>query len=287
MESIFDFIQSPTNKLFCLFLLHQTKVFDAFLVSFQSEKPMIHKLRRGMLKLMRSILTRFVKPSAMLYKSPETVDHNLPVNIKVNSELVIGEDARQFLQEKEAHHLRDHRVEEFFTSAKKYFVSLLDYLKKWLPVNDPLLLHAEVADVGLQTESKLTSLKFFLQRYPCLLPEGVTADTVIEQFTTYQCTDIRQCVTEEDADGIDSTWKKIGELEEVLLSELSLVMRGILTLPHGSAHCERVFSCVKKNRTSQRASLSDVTLESLLVVKSDPRDPVELSGTCPLNLCAG
>ena len=151
VESIFDFIRSPTNKLFCLFLLHQIKVFDAFLVSFQSEKPMIHKLRRGMLKLMRSILTRFVKPSAMLYKSPETVDHNLPVNIKVNSELVIGEDAHQFLQEKEAHHLRVHRVEEFFTSAKKYFVSLLDYLKKWLPVNDPLLLHAEVADVGLQT----------------------------------------------------------------------------------------------------------------------------------------
>ena len=45
-------------------------------------------------------------------------------------------------------------------------------------------------------------------------------------------------------------------------------MCGIMTIPHSSAHCERVFSCVRKNRTEQRASLSDRTLESLLVFKS-------------------
>lgn len=58
-------------------------------------------------------------------------------------------------------------------------------------------------------------------------------------------------------------------------AELSLVMRGILTIPHSSAHCERVFSCVLKNRTPQRASLADTTLESLLVLKSNPLGPVE------------
>jgi len=45
-------------------------------------------------------------------------------------------------------------------------------------------------------------------------------------------------------------------------------MCGIMTIPHSSAHCERVFSCVRKNRTEQRDSLSDRTLESLLVLKS-------------------
>ena len=51
---------------------------------------------------------------------------------------------------------------------------------------------------------------------------------------------------------------------------LALVMLGVLAIPHSSSHCERVFSTVRKNRTDQRASLSDDTLEAMLVLKSQP-----------------
>ena len=44
-------------------------------------------------------------------------------------------------------------------------------------------------------------------------------------------------------------------------------MLGILTIPHSNTPCERVFSCVRKNKTDQRASLSAQTLEALLLVK--------------------
>ena len=52
-------------------------------------------------------------------------------------------------------------------------------------------------------------------------------------------------------------------------------MLGILTIPHSSAHCERIFSCVRKNRTEQRSCLGDDTLEALLVIKST--ESVDLS----------
>ena len=71
-------------------------------------------------------------------------------------------------------------------------------------------------------------------------------------------------------DRIDKTWDNIGKIENGQFKELSLVMKGILTVPHGSAHCERVFSCVRKNRTPQRSSLAESTMESLLVLKSTP-----------------
>ena len=44
------------------------------------------------------------------------------------------------------------------------------------------------------------------------------------------------------------------------------VMQGILDIPHSSAHCERVFSCVRPNKTDTRNALGDDTLESLLVL---------------------
>ena len=49
-------------------------------------------------------------------------------------------------------------------------------------------------------------------------------------------------------DRMDLAWAKIGNLSSDNIfryKELSLVMRGIVTIPHGSAHCERIFSCVR------------------------------------------
>ena len=55
-------------------------------------------------------------------------------------------------------------------------------------------------------------------------------------------------------------------------------MLGILAIPHSSSHCERIFSTVRKNRTDQRASLSDDTLKALLILKSQPGHPTD--GAC-------
>ncbi|KAK7476105.1 hypothetical protein BaRGS_00032659 [Batillaria attramentaria] len=52
-------------------------------------------------------------------------------------------------------------------------------------------------------------------------------------------------------------------------------MQGILTIPHSSAHCERIFSCVRKNRTDTRASIGQETLQSLLVLKTKPGKPCD------------
>ncbi|KAK7488557.1 hypothetical protein BaRGS_00020174 [Batillaria attramentaria] len=50
---------------------------------------------------------------------------------------------------------------------------------------------------------------------------------------------------------------------------------GVCTIPHSSASCERVFSCVRKNLTDQRSTLHQDTLEALLVLKSRPEETRE------------
>ena len=105
--------------------------------------------------------------------------------------------------------------------------------------------------------------------FPAPTPD-VSKQTILEQFRVHQQEDMSACVT----DRIDDTWSAIGNLKdetgEQTMKELSKVMCGILTVPHSSAHYERVFSCVGKTRTDQRSSLGDDTLESVLVLKSCP-----------------
>ena len=47
-------------------------------------------------------------------------------------------------------------------------------------------------------------------------------------------------------------------------------MRGILSVPHPSAACERIFSMVRKTCTDGRSAMLQDTTEALLVMKGKP-----------------
>ncbi|KAK3778493.1 hypothetical protein RRG08_005777 [Elysia crispata] len=135
-------------------------------------------------------------------------------------------------------------------------------LNSKLPCTDELLQHATILDPKHQLQAKVTSLDYFLKRFPALIPEDVTISTLKYEFAQYQCLDIQHCV----ADRLDSTWAAVGQLrenEEILLPHLPKVMLNIMTIPHSSAHCERIFSYVRKNQTEFRSRLSCETVEAL------------------------
>jgi hypothetical protein len=91
------------------------------------------------------------------------------------------------------------------------------------------------------------------------------------EFANYQSLDVVK------KERVDTTWVAIGKLKdaagEPIFRNLAAVMLGILTIPHSNASCERIFSCVRKNKTDQRASMGIETLDALMVVKSHGLDP--------------
>lgn len=145
--SIDRFVRSPTNKLYAIFLNYTVRIFDEVLLQLQAEEPRVHTMRGSFQKLVQTILSRFVKPSAVQGKAVDTVDYRSKYNLKPNKELVIGEAAEQFIAQAEENQLRPARVEEFYSCVVEYFKVSFDYLKAKLPLNEPLLIHAEVADV--------------------------------------------------------------------------------------------------------------------------------------------
>lgn len=275
-DTIFQFVRSPTNQLYVNFMLFVVKSLEPFLLTFQDEKPQIHKLRRSIQRIYKQIMVKFLKPSSLpVGVCLEDVDYKSSDNQRDDDDIAIGDAARSMIETKEEHHLRESRIKEFFTHVRGYYTTLLEYLMSHLPATHspitsngegitPFLSLVEVADVDLQAEVKFTSLRQLLIRFPVLMPSGCNMDKIGEQFSLYQCSDVNKHKT----DRLDATWANIGCDTSLEMEELSLVMRGILVIPHSSAHCERIFSCVRKNKTSERSSLSSKTLESLLVLKN-------------------
>ena len=82
-----------------------------FCLAYSLRKPMakIHVMRRMLNKLIRNILKRFVKSSAMIFKSVYEVSYILSYNVKANSKL-IGEDASKFITNKYQNCLKPRRI---------------------------------------------------------------------------------------------------------------------------------------------------------------------------------
>ncbi|KAK3592697.1 hypothetical protein CHS0354_037833 [Potamilus streckersoni] len=79
--------------------------------------------------------------------------------------------------------------------------------------------------------------------------------------------DISMCLK----DRINEFWIAVFT-KEPDLQFLCNVLLGLLTVPHSSAACECLFSCVRKNVTDQRSTLANQTIEALLVLKSRPNN---------------
>ena len=76
---------------------------------------------------------------------------------------------------------------------KSYFQEVCGYLLKKLPLDDQVLQHVGVIDPANQLKSKTRDLRCFLDRFPELIPEGETKDTVLQQFTRHHVSDIASC----------------------------------------------------------------------------------------------
>ncbi|XP_067668324.1 uncharacterized protein [Haliotis asinina] len=268
-ERLETFFKSPTNKLYCLFLKYAMKSFDQVNVKLQNEAPPIHKLQSILTKLMRDLLVRFITPAGMHSVHVTEVSLDDEKLLKPASEVLIGEEARKFISMKTEMHLRDSRIEEFYANARLFYVASCKYIKQKFPLTDTLLSHAEVADIDLQLHKSLSDLQYFQKKYPCLVPVGCSLDTREMEYTTYQSYELPKALLE--IDRMDKKWVRLSEVkdatDEMMFSNLSKFMLGILTIPHSNAACERVFSVVRKNKTYQRASLG------LLQIKASETEP--------------
>lgn len=101
VESILEFIRSPTNKLYALFLhfVHE-EVYEGVLVTFQSEEPKIHALRGGLLKLMKRLLSFFVRAEVVKRATSDLklLDFMSPANLKKPEEVNNGDGTRNFIK---------------------------------------------------------------------------------------------------------------------------------------------------------------------------------------------
>ena len=131
----------------------------------QSERPMIHIVRRKLPKLLRLLFLRFLRPVALHGVPVLDVHIHLTYHHKLDEDLLLGEEARKYIASGDKVGLRHCKVTSFYADAKAFVIAACTYLKKKLPFQDEVLIHAEITDTGLQLDSRSSSLHYFLKRF--------------------------------------------------------------------------------------------------------------------------
>ena len=264
-KNVLENLKSRTTKLYVLYLKFVINLFDISNQTLQYEPPQVHRQGRLMARLIRELLEMFVKPCALKYKTVQDVDFSQTVNIVDDKDLMVGQQVRAFLEKEK---FSSEKKKQFFSSVKKFLKTACTYLLKNLPLDEPFIKHAAVADIDRRDDAQFSSLLHFIEHFPIILPDGVTTDMLDAEFRKYKYADLP---TFPKKTPMDFQWKSLLKLTDdcnaVLLPNLPKVMVRLLSIPHSNASCERIFSIVRKNRTDFRASMSTEVLQSILILK--------------------
>ncbi|GFR86306.1 connexin 27.5 [Elysia marginata] len=266
VKTISEALTSPSTRLYCHFLSYTTSIFQPFLVENQCDAPQVHRLHQSMARLLRDVLTKFVSPSAMSNKLAYEVDFTLKYNLKSDKELLIGDAARQFIKNKSENGLKEHRIKEFYLNVVEYYKAAASYLKNNLPFESPVLQHMKICSPSELPKDGVisTSVPTLLEHFPCLLPAGASKNALYDQLADLQCTDLSEFSS---VSRQDDFWAAVLAQHKERFGLACKFLLSLLTIPHSSAHCERVFSCIRKTKTVFRPSLKENTLEALMVLK--------------------
>ena len=260
-----------------VFLLFFQSVLPSFMHCnqfLQREEPLIHALQPQLEKLLKSILGKFIKPIVIaegLKKDDGllSVDFMDTNNHVADDKMMVGFFTKQTINRLlDEGDISVNQQTTFYNGTRAFFIRATEYLLKWFPLKDELLINATWLDFENRQQKSFSCVENFVFKYDHIF-SGIKIDELNEQFLNYQLLpdnaipkEVKECVnlSEEDPHRIDVLWgflrgvKKPGKnlFEFDLLFKVAEV---IMTIPHSNAGEERIFSLINKNKTPSRSSL--------------------------------
>ncbi|KAL8607609.1 hypothetical protein ACOMHN_003528 [Nucella lapillus] len=244
---VHDFLKRSTAKLYALFLSFAMESFDILNQELQTDAAKIHVVKRNLEQFYRKLLISFVKPSALSSGTLLAVDFTAKYNMKDSKDILIGTATKQHISG-----LRDKVAEQFMKDVISFYQAACTYLRaKVFPVGEPLWKHAQVADIKLKETALSSSLDYFMERFPCLLPHEVgedespqealtrAKDQLQAEFTDYQSWEVPSHLMTEEKVATEQLWAQITKVKDcnkaMRFQVLPRVMLGILLLPVSNA----------------------------------------------------
>ena len=143
----------PVTEVYILFFQSVLPWFIHSNQFLQREEPLIYLLQPQLEKLLKNVLGKFIKPTVLAASLKKhdgllSVDYNDGANHVTDSNLVVGYLTKQAIQRLLTEgDISPHQQTTFYAAAKAFFIKVTEYLLKWCPLKDELLVNATWLDL--------------------------------------------------------------------------------------------------------------------------------------------
>ena len=131
------------------------------------------------------------------------VNYRTMENQKENADIFIGQAAKKFLYANKEQLNVD---VDYYKSVRNYYMAACSYIIKKYPYDNELLINASAMDIDKRPGASFSSLTYFTEWFPCLLPVNADIDALHGEFLRYQF------LKELTSQRIDAAWHLISQL---------------------------------------------------------------------------
>lgn len=268
-----DMLGSMTNKftkIYYEFMSYSLGLLNEFNTLFQSETPLLHKVKPETERLLRTLSCNFLDISFLKSKNVFQIDHTNPCYFVDLNKIYLGLAATESLQAlKTEPDFSQQEYNIFLKSCLAFYLELVSQIKKRFVFDQPIFEIIKVVD-PLEAQSFATkSLEHVLKTFP-VLNEYIDPQKLDNEWREHALLDYT--AFEIDASKpAEEYWQHIFILKNAagvkIFQSLEVLINFLLVLPFSNVSVERIFSNVFNIKTDHRNKMNSDTLAALLHTK--------------------
>ena len=254
VRRILSSLEKPLSRLYLMFLSDALPIINIFNKTMQLQSPTIHFLIREVQSFVRKLLLRFLAPSVVQGVQISTINLDDSEQYLPLDEVFIGEKAKSYLLHCDEE-LATGDIRSFQDTCRQFWIAAAKYAMKKLPIESDFLTSMSWLHPFSQDYTNARQVLLVASHLPQVIKEDNNAQ-LAEEFMDYCTSELPPELIPLNTKEIDVYWHRIGlisdasgQLRYPLLSKLA---KAVLTIPHGNADVERMFSHLGLNKTKMR-----------------------------------
>nr|XP_023029624.1 uncharacterized protein LOC111517647 [Leptinotarsa decemlineata] len=253
-ENMLTTMDNEFTKLYLEFMSYSLDLLTSFNLLFQSEKPLLHKVKPETEKLLKTLCSNYMEISSFKKQNIFTMNHRNSRNFVPLNNIYLGIQASQSLETmKQNPDVKEKDLEKCLTTILEFYIELVSNIKERFRFDDLIYDILTVVEPLNAQSFSTKSLKHVLDRFP-FLNEYVDIQTLDNEWRQHALLDYQALNL--SVSSADQYWKTIFNLKNSadmpIFPNLKKVMSMLLILPFSNASVERIFSDLFNIKTDKR-----------------------------------
>ncbi|XP_042304027.1 uncharacterized protein LOC121920849 [Sceloporus undulatus] len=251
-EEMLNTMNNKFTEIYLEFVSYILGLFTDFNTMFQSESPLLHKVKPEIQRLLKTLTSNYLKLHVVRTKDIFSVDHKDPNNFIDKEDIYLGLQAHESLSKlKDDTQVPEQEFTFFFETCQNFYIEAVSQIKKKFIFEDEIFSVLEIVDPVIAQSFQVRSLGKVFNRFSCL-KENVNTLKAEQEWREH-------ALLEFETHGLDSSlppekyWQKVFSLKNPvgapLFGELKKVIRLLMVLPFSNGSVERIFSVLNNVKT--------------------------------------